>query len=176
METIHLLNNQEKQRPPAEFVKFRLYRKIFFKPVRNIEKKVGSTIDTAYDDISNARMNLNMILYVYSLLDLVPDIERFVLFPCGVVSTPSIENSYGVHIRQLLLDFMRQRFPQWPDSRSYVHIPFLMFAELCVEDGWQLLEDSRPPLPLVGTFLAELSKAISAVNLAKVAHMDLRYE
>ena len=154
-------------------VRFRLSRNLFFKPVRNIETENGSSIDTALSDCSNARINMNMILHVYSLLYSVPTINRYVLLPVGVVSCSSPDNEYGTEIRNLLVNAMKTYFPMWYDTNSYTHVPFIAFPLLRDSDGWKSL-DTIPPVEFVECFLEELSLVVAALNTAKVAHMDLR--
>ena len=83
----------------TEEVKFRLSRNQFFKPVRNIEKIGGSSVDIASNDVSCARMNLNMIMHVYSLLS-VDAVLRY----C------EIHNSAGVLIFFWARDFFLNFF------------------------------------------------------------------
>ena len=174
-QTIQLLRHPKYISQSNKDVRFRLSRNLFFKPVRNIEKHNGSSIDTVLTDCSSARVNLNIILNIYSLLYSVPLIKRYVLLPVGVVSCPSHENPFGVEIRQLLVDSMLKFFPLWCEVSSYVHVPFVVFPLLREADGWSSLV-TRPPVELVESFIAELSQAINALNEAKVAHMDLRYD
>lgn len=146
----------------------------FFKPVRNVEKEAGSGVSVAYMDISHARGNLDMVMHVYSMLDAIPSSKKYVLFPLGVLSCPAADNKYGSELRQLLVNFMNIRFPMWPDSNSYTHIPFIVFQDLLQLDGWKS-SDERPPSHLTEQYLSVLEQAVKVLNEAKVAHMDLRY-
>lgn len=154
-------------------MRFRLCSDLFFKPVRNVEKFAGSGVSDVYMDISHARANLDMIMYVYSILNATPSTKKYVLFPVGVLSCPAAENEFGAELRQLLVKSMSCRFPMWPDSNSYTHLPFIVFRDLHPSDGWKS-SDERPPAHLTDPYLAALEQAVNALNEAKVAHMDLR--
>jgi hypothetical protein len=114
LETIDLLKLLPPD--PVSTEKFRLSNRQFFKPVRNIEKIEGSSVNAASNDVSCARMNLNMLMHVYSLLSVIPLIDRYVLLPIGVVSCPSKKNKSGDEIRELLSSAMETHFPKWSEE------------------------------------------------------------
>lgn len=176
LETIDLsLNMKGMQSRSPDKVKFRLCRQQFFKPVRNIETNDGAGIGIAESDVSSARVNLDVLMSVYSHLHSVVDADKSILFPVGVVSCPSTQNENGDDIRALLINFMKQHFRKWSNENNFNHLIFVIYPHLNSSDGWQS-SDIRPPQELVEAYLMSLAQAVNVLNQAEIAHIDLRYE
>lgn len=88
-QTIQLLTSKNDIRK-EEQVSYQLLSNLFYKPVRNIEKIYGALVGVPLSDydISSARVNLDAIMHVYSLLHAVPDADKYILFPLGILACP----------------------------------------------------------------------------------------
>lgn len=177
-ETLLLLQSAK---PRVTEIMYQLKIALFFKPVRNIEKLGGSQVLRPQNnkDVSSARINLDSMMHVYSLLSAVANAQQCILFPLGVITFPlsSFQTDQGTRtsqapaLRNLVLSTVKKYFDLQP--ADYEHVPIVVFPLMVgsSNEGWR---NSRPSRGFVNAYLSRLAEAVRVLNEARVAHMDLR--
>lgn len=175
--TISLLQSSRRR---EEDMAYRLNTNLFLKPVRNIEKVNGNEVGAPRNglDLSFARINLDSMMRVYSLVHSVPEAAHVVAFPLGVLTCPLATFSTDVGRRASQAPLLRMKIVASAltyfglDARDLDHVPFIVYPLLAPKDGWK---NTKPEPRFVESYLSQLACVVRVLNEARVAHMDLRY-
>jgi hypothetical protein len=145
-----------------------LFPQLFFKPIR--ERCEGSSSrDSLLISGSDMRSNVEAIMLAYRRLHSVENATDFFLFPLGIVSYPSPgASSYDCRARNIM---------EMCTSQYFVHsellvgsgCPIVVFEEL--QAPWS---NAKPPSDVAQSYVECVSRAVSILNAAEIAHMDLR--
>jgi len=170
----------QRRRPILSTISVFLNMKTYFaKPVR--KKWRTSNQDVLDDSIedetqllySNKNTLLNYVMRVYERIRVACkgqeiDIKSLVLFPEGVVSMPgaNIRESDGLR-KMLIRECRRNQFGDVDESFR----PLIIFPRLLASKGWSM---EKPPPELRIQYVKQLTLAVTALNVAKIAHLDLR--
>jgi len=146
----------------------------FAKPVRNSRKgshqqERHSGQLQASDITSNKSIFMNEIMRMYEVLRLACACSEntCVLFPSGVVSVPGEDVEHSKELREgLIAGCAKHGFDMEMDYR-----PLILFPLLAPTDGWR---NDKPPSMLFPSYLEQLQLAVSTLNFARIAHLDLR--
>lgn len=144
--------------------------KTFVKPVRALFK--ADSAAAGDNTISQRKSRLNDIMRMYELIRRSASEEQaaLVLFPCGVIGMPDPSVKQSADIYDMLLKTCKEEGFLEEDLK---HCPLMLFPLL---EGWSGGRHGGPPdtATLASAYLAKLRQAIDLLNLAGVAHMDLR--
>jgi hypothetical protein len=125
-------------------------------------------------DYSTACVRLQRIMEVYqrlheAALSSANESDRdLVLFPEGVVTVPGPHADGSDDIKNLLI---RSCGEAGFRVRDYDCRPVMLFPRLFPSDGWTT---AKPPPELRAVYVQHLRRAVQLLNLAGVAHLDLR--
>jgi hypothetical protein len=141
----------------------------FFKPLRNMHKNKNETHEKAGGFY---RSSLEDFLSIYQIIDTVEAPERHILFPVGVLAYPQRDSiAYAQKIREILGQCFSKYFNQSLELIEQSGAIVVPFPLLCEKDGWS---NNKPPESHAQAYINELCTAVSVLNDAEVAHMDLR--
>lgn len=159
-------NSLNRERPLGLYIA----PKLFFKPLREYHKNVTDSSECVLDSGSHLRTNLELLMLAYNRIHLVENACDYFLFPLGVVSYPSQESlSYGCRIRDVMDECISIHFVYHKDLVRN-GCPVIVYDEL-PGDCWS---NGKPPEDVVPSYIECVAKAVNVLNVAGIAHMDLR--
>jgi hypothetical protein len=145
---------------------------LFPKPVRDDHKIADQVASPSRPLHSGANGRLQRIMEIYARLhDRGSSTEGdhdLVQFPLGVVTVPGPEVDESKKVRDLLI---RRCVLAGFRISNYTYRPLLLFRGLPAWNGWTT---AKPPPELRAVYVQHLRRAVQLLNLAGVAHLDLR--
>lgn len=167
LQTINLLPPVDlKKNKKMSVVKISLSQTLFYKPILNNFNDGDPTIQYG----SRLRSSVELLMLAYKRLSVIEEADKFFLFPIGLMSYPADQFSepFFNDIKSGLYQFFRRFFPR-KVSLVASGCPVVVFNLL--DSTWK---NQKPPPQYSQSYLEGIEKAISMLNSAQIAHLDLR--
>ena len=120
------------------------------------------------NDSSNLRLHANYIMHIYQKLSIINVAQNYILFPLGLISLPSTDNTHARHLRATLLHLLKKYFKEL-NCDSIIHAPIIVYDLL--DTPWTV---GKPDQIYVESYCQKVTEVVRILNEAGIAHMDLR--